>query len=1000
MRRTRTIVIVMSLIAALQACLLPADELFDTQIKPLLERKCLSCHNEQDRKGSLSLQTAAAMHTGGESGAVVVNGDAAASYLLDLITPTDGKAAMPKGGQPLSPEEIAAVRKWIDSGAAWPDALKLEPEIWWSLRPLQRPQVPQTGFVVDHDGNDWPVRNPVDSFIAAKLEQNQLAPSPLADRRTLIRRLYFDLIGLPPTPSEIEAFVADPDPLAYEQLVDRLLAMPQYGERWARHWLDIVKYADTCGYDKDKLRPNAWPYRDYVIRSLNEDKPYARFVQEQVAGDALFPGSPDGILGLGFLAAGPWDFIGHVEVPESKIDGKIARSLDRDEVVSNVLNTFCSATVQCARCHNHKFDPFTQQHYYSLQAVFAAVDRAERAYDLDPAIEQQRRDVEEQLRERRQQLAKLNATIESAGGERLKELQAKVERLKSKVTAPLKRPEYGYHSQISASRDAEKWVEIDLGRPVAISRIVLRPCHDDYGDVGAGFGFPVRFRITARLEPEADQKPDQSLLVVDRTAADVSNPGLLPVEFPVAALEARYLRVSVTRLAERKNDFIFALAELEVFDQEGRNVAAQAAVTALDSIEAPIRWGRNNLTDGIFALPAEDAVAKDYAAALAERDQLTQQTRPPELLRQQTDAAKAVKGLEQSLSALPQGKLIYAAATHFKPQGSFQPTKGFPRSVHVLHRGNVTDPREEVSAGTLPVVPGVTATFELPVGHNEGDRRAALARWLVRDDNPLTWRTIVNRLWQFHFGEGLCATPNDFGRMGQLPTHPELLDWLAIEFRDNGQSFKQLHRLLVTSSAYRQTSADHAASSSIDGSNQSLWRMTRRRIEAEEVRDAILSVSGCLNLQMGGPGYYLFAVEKPEHSPHYEYDKFDPNDPATHRRSIYRFIVRSQPDPLLTTLDCADSSQSTPRRSETVTALQALALLNNKFNLTMATRFAERLSAEKQSQREQIAYGFQLVTGRDAEPGELDELAAYAAEHGLPSLCRLLFNLNEFVYID
>src|SRR5690606_382485 len=254
--------------------------------------------------------------------------------------------------------------------------------------------------------------------------------------------LSFDLVGLPPTPEQIEAFVADPDPLAYERLVERLLASPGYGERWGRHWLDVVKYADTCGYDKDKLRPNAWPYRDYVIRSFNEDKPYARFVREQIAGDVLYPGEPDGILGLGFIAAGPWDFIGHVEVPESKIDGKVARNLDRDEMVSNTLNTFCSVTIQCARCHNHKFDPITQEHYYSLQAVFAAVDRAERPYDLDPDVEHRRRELATQRDTAQQELKTLRQTIRDEGGSELADLERQLAELQPQTQPIDKRPEF------------------------------------------------------------------------------------------------------------------------------------------------------------------------------------------------------------------------------------------------------------------------------------------------------------------------------------------------------------------------------------------------------------------------------------------------------------------------------------------------------------------------------------------------------------------------------
>jgi hypothetical protein len=713
-----------------------ADETFDDSIAPLLERRCLGCHNDQQRQGEFSLQSAPTAFADG----YITAGDADGSHLIELVTPQAGQSLMPKDADPLSSDEIQLLRDWIDNGAHWPQDQTLQPARagdfdWWSFRPLRRPPVPLLDELpsdVPATGIAW-ARTPIDCFVYQRLREHGLAPAPAADRRTLIRRLTYDLTGLPPSPEEVSAFVADGDPMAYEKLVDRLLDSDHYGERWARHWLDVVKYADTCGYDKDKLRPHAWPYRDYVIRSFNQDKPYARFVQEQIAGDVLFPGEADGILGLGFIAAGPWDFIGHVEVAESKVDGKVARNLDRDDMVSNTINTFCSVTIQCARCHHHKFDPFTQQHYYGLQSIFAAVDRADRPFDSDPQ------------------------------------------------------------------------------------------------------------------------------------------------------------------------------------------------------------------------------------------------------------------------------SLVYAAATKFEANGTFCPTEGTPRPIHVLLRGDVQSLGEPMGPGVLPLQEH--ESWQLAEDLSESQRRAELARWLTNRDHPLVWRSIVNRVWQYHFGTGIVATPNDFGRMGAEPTHPELLDWLACEFRDGGtslqaQSFKSLHRLMVTSSVYQQAStADHSGAA-IDGSNRWLWRMNRRRLTAEEIRDSILSVSGALDRTMGGPGYYLFALEHPEHSPHFEYHKFDPADPTSHRRAIYRFIVRSQPNPWMTTLDCADSSQSTPQRSETLTALQALTLLNSPFNLTMTKRFAQRLQQQATTLEEQVELAMQLIAQRNPDSVEFAELTQFAGQHGLDQLCRYLFNLSEFVYLD
>lgn len=972
-----------------------AEDDFSPKVAAIFERRCISCHNDNDREGELSLQTEAALRSGGESGHVIDLGDPATSLLLEYVSGDDPE--MPKDAEPLQPDEVAAIREWIAAGAKWSAIEPLEDKSladtnWWSLQPVARPAVPEfTGELASM------AKTPIDRFILAKLAEKNLTMSPIADRRTLARRLYFDLLGLPPTPEELKEFIEDDAPLAYERLVDRLLASPRYGERWARHWLDVVKYADTCGYDKDKLRPNAWPYRDYVIRSFNEDKPYERFVQEQIAGDVLFPGEPDGILGLGFIAAGPWDFIGHVEVPESKLDGQVARHIDRDEMVSNTLNTFNSVTIQCCRCHNHKFDPFTQEHYYSLQSVFAAVDRAERPYDLDPNVEQQRHELDESLIAANKELAELDAVIKREGGAELASVEKRIAELKPKANVKDKHPAFGYHSNIAATPEVAKWVQIDLGRDVSIRKIILHPCHDDFAGIGAGFGFPVRFVVEA-------EKSLDAVIFDDQRASDVPNPGLAPYEVDVDNIQARFIRITANKLANRSNDFIFALAEVEVFDKHGNNVALKASVTALDSIEAPVRWAKSNLTDGIWAQAGDAVAIEQLAEANKQRTAIVVRINTPERQTLRDKLNERIADSTKKLSALPKGRMVYAAATSFNPQGNFKPTMGTPRAVRLLHRGNVDSPRDEVQPGTLPILDSIGPEFQLPDDHAEGERRAALANWITHPDHPLTWRSIVNRVWLYHFGSGLVATPNDFGRMGQLPSHPELLDWLATELRDSGQSIKELHRLIVTSSVYQQSSSateqNETAAIAVDSGNRLLWRMNRRRLEAEEIRDAVLAVSGRMNTKMGGAGYYLFELEKTDHSPHYEYHLFDPNDSASHRRSIYRFIVRSQPDPFMTTLDCADSSQSTPLRNETLTSLQALSLLNNKFNLAMSQHFAKRLEVDRATLAEQIDLAMTLIAGRSATASEQLQLAEYAQSHGLGNVCRLLFNLSEFMYLD
>ena len=983
---------------------LPAEDLFADRVAPLLERRCLNCHNDTQREGGWSLQTASSAFEDG----YIQAGNAASSHLIDQIVTINGKAEMPKDGTPLTDEEVNWIREWIQAGAKWPENRNLEAARvrnfdWWSF---QNPTLPIVPSIED----PW-IRTPVDAFILHRLKEQGLTHSPDADRRTLIRRVTFDLLGLPPTPEETESFVNDPDPLAYEKLVERLLESKHYGERWARHWLDIVKYADTCGYDKDKLRNNAWPYRDYVIRSFNNDKLYSRFVQEQIAGDELFPGDPDGILGLGFIAAGPWDFIGHVEVPETKIDGKVARNLDRDDMVSNTINTFCSLTIQCARCHNHKFDPFTQEHYYGLQGVFAAVDRAERPYDTNPEIETQRKDLDSKLAQTRSDLATLEKEIETEAGPQFKEYRELIASIRAKQVIT-KDPEFGYHSAISASGDDVKWVEVELESPANVSTVVLHPCHDEFAGIGSGFGFPRRFKVEGATKSTDSAESSTWIVLADFSQSDYSNPGLNPVEIACDGRKLERIRVTATSLAPRQSDFIFALAEIEVRgktsgktsgETESVNLALQGKIHALDSIEGPPRWGQRNLIDGKWAKGGDRSLDQQLADATTKLDAIRATVETQTRVTKRSELQKTIESTEKSLKSLPPGAMVYAAATHFAQQGNFKATQGKPRPIHVLIRGEVEKPGEPALPGLLPL--DETTPWRLESHLSESQCRAQLARWLTQPDHPLVWRSIVNRIWQYHFGQGIVSTPNDFGRMGALPSHPELLDWLACQFRDGGESmqresFKSLHRLLVTSSVYRQSSANNDTLAQIDGGNQYLWRMNRRRLEAEEIRDSILSASGALNPGMGGPGYYLFELEHPEHSPHYEYHKFDPSNATSHRRSIYSFIVRSQPNPWMTTLDCADSSQSTPRRNETLTSLQALSLLNNRFSLVMAERFASRIESEASTRDEQVSRAMQLIAQRDPTPEEAKEFSAFTERYGLKNLCRFLFNLSEFAFVD
>lgn len=987
------------LLAAPELARAADDSFFRDRVAPILEKHCLRCHG-QKIEGGLSLLSAEKLAAGGDSGRAVEPGKPDDSLLIQMV---DGeKSAMPKGGKKLSAEEIAALKTWIAAGARWPERFAFDPaQPWWSLAPLKRPPVPRV------KNSAWP-RTPVDAFILKSLEEKNLAPSPEADRRTLIRRLSFDLHGLPPTPEEIEAFEKDASPKAYEDLVDRLLASPRYGERWGRHWLDVVHFGESHGYDKDKPRENAWPYRDYVISALNSDTRYGRFIEEQLAGDVLFPERPQAIAATGFISAGPWDFVGHVELREGTVDKDIARSNDRDDMVANAASTFLSLTVHCARCHDHKFDPITQGDYYRLQAVFAGVDRADRPFDPDPQLAARRRQLAEKKRSLAARQMELTDSLARVTSPEIAAIDAQTADLEKQLAAVKDSPQpsgtLGYHSQIMSTPDATKWVQVDLGRSVSLGQVILVPAHVVYGGHnGPGFGFPPRFKVELSDDPTFAA----AQCLADETQADYPHPGDTPYVIEAVGKSGRYLRVTATKLWKRTDDWIFALSELIALSAD-RNAAAGAAVTSLDSIEAPPSWAMKNLVDGASSqqklLDADGQLTERQRLKLelgrlgARRHKLTLAALDAAVGSQLNDLARQLSEIERQIAALRPQPMVFAASHEFKPAGSFTPAQK-PRPVYLLARGDVRSPKDLMSPGAVACVPGPSSEFALADPDDEGQRRAVLAKWLSDPSNVLVRRSIVNRVWQYHFGQGLVDSPNDFGRMGGEPSHPELLDWLAGWFIDHSESLKSLHRLLVTSAVYRQSSAENAEFAKVDSGNRLLWRMNRLRLDAECIRDSMLYVAGQLDERMGGPSAKQFYF-KDDHSPIYDYERFDFDSPLAARRSVYRFIVRSVPDPFMESLDCADPSILTPKRNVTLTSLQALALLNNKFCVKQAEHLAERVGNQGNTVAEQIEAAYRLALGRRPTPEERELLVGYAQKFGLANACRLVFNSNEFVFID
>ena len=591
--------------------------------------------------------------------------------------------------------------------------------------------------------------------------------------------------------------------------------------------------------------------------------------------------------------------------------------------------------------------------------------------------------------------ASLEQTIKTRAGAPLAALDTRIAALEKEATPAGAIPvEYGWHSGIEAKADTEKWVQVELPEPVELTEIILRPCHDDFNGIGDGFGFPRAFRVQV-ADDAAFSKNVR--LIAEKT---LDNPQLAPVRLPVEKQTAKLIRLTATQLALRQNDFIVAIAELQALTADGKNVANGAVVSALDSIEAGPRWGKKNLTDGLFP-GTKDDLTTPLTEARAERQRLWDTTITANESAELTQLNAVRDRLQGEISALPPQAVAYIGAVH-TGGGAFSGTGangGQPRSIHRLARGSVTQPLEEVGPGAISAVNALTARFNLPAGSPEGDRRATLAHWIASPDNPLTWRSAANRVWQYHFGRGLVETTNDFGRNGGEPSHPELLDWLACELREH-QSLKQLHCLIVTSAAYRQVSKIDPAKAEIDSDNRLLWRMNRRRMEAEPLRDSVLATAGLLNKTMYGPSFQDFVIEKPEHSPHFEYHLHDPSDPQCFRRSVYRFLVRSQPEPFMASLDCADPSMQVERRNESASPLQALSLWNDAFMLTAARLAEERGKSDTTSTEQQVSAAWFACFSRPIKPDDLAALTELATAQGMSSVWRVLWNSNRFVFVE
>ncbi len=737
-------------------------------------------------------------------------------------------------------------------------------ETHWAFRPVVRSAPPGVREPVG-------IRNPIDRFLRARLEREGLQPQDEAERGVLIRRVYFSLIGLPPTPEEVEAFENDRDPLAYEKLVERLLASPHFGERWARHWLDVVRFAESDGFEMNQARTSAWPYREYVIRAFNEDRPYDRFVREQLAGDVLGEDAA-----TGFLVAGPVD---KVKSPDPVLTAQ-QRADEMHDMIATVGSTFLGLTIGCARCHAHKFDPIPQTDYYALAALLAGVQHGERP-------------------------------VRSAA-------------------APLVSDD-----TLAATPGS---MPARLRPPVQTGRNV-----DRFGPVEAKF---VRFtiRATSGAEPCLDE------LEIFTAEPAPRNVALAPAGAKVQA-SSSLPGYAIHRL-EHLHDGKYGNDHSWISNEAGKGWV-QIELAKPERIERVV-WSRDRTEPPRY----RDRLATSYVIEVS-NDGATWQPVAGSHDRAATTATAYV------------GRMTA------------------PGSVHRLHRGDVTQPRELAMPGLLSALGPARA---VSAASSDAQRRQALAEWIVDPRHPLTARVMVNRLWHYHFGTGLVDTPSDFGKNGSRPTHPELLDWLACELMESGWSLKHIHRLIVTTAAFCRDSAASAAGLARDAQSRLLWRFPPRRLEAEALRDAILAVSGKLDRRMGGPGFDLF-------EPNTNYVKvYTPRrdfGPETFRRMVYQAKPRMQLDDTFGAFDCPDAGQIAPRRGRSITPLQALNLLNSPFLMQQSEYFAERLREEPAPVRR----AFLLAFGR---PPSAEEEAAgerLARAHGLAMLCRALFNANEFVFL-
>jgi hypothetical protein len=960
---------------------------FDEQIAPILSRRCVGCHNGFDRKGGLNLVDQQAALGGGDSGSVITAQDADSSLLWQRVR--DGE--MPPRG-PLPDAEKERLRTWIQDGARWGtnpiDIHRFTTETragrdWWSLQPLCKPDVRDSAV------------HPVDYFLRMTLEQHSLTPSGPADRRTLIRRLSFNLLGLPPSFDEVERFVNDPDPSAYDRLVTDMLNSPHFGERWARHWLDVARYGESDGFEYDRMRPDAWHYRDWVVEALNADVPYDEFAKRQIAGDVLYPGDPAAITATGFLVCGASDGL----LPQGEVMRKIMRQDALEDFVGTVCQTFLGLTTNCARCHDHKFDPISQMDYYRIAASLAGVTHGTRTV---PAVADRVASLQQEVAEVNADLAEIERPIReqilaelSRGAASGTELPAAIAEWDF-TAAAADRLSGQFHGNARRNHDSLELDGVDsyfASLPIATAvrekTLEVRVQLDSLDQKG-GAAITLQTLDGAQFDGIvfAEREPRMWMAGSNSFVRTRSFQG------PEEQIDTEFIHWAIVYEADGtitgyRNGLPYGLP----YKSEG--------VVEYPANNCQILFGlRHAPPDASRLLRGKIALGRLYDRALTPEQIAASAGHASNIVSRSAIVARLSGDVRSTWESLRrrQDRLVTRLRQCDRHE-TYAAVPQTPGATHLLRRGNPMDEGSVVAPGGLSGIAGVNADFGLDATAPEGDRRRKLAEWVASEHNPLFARVIVNRLWHHHFGRGLVGTPNDLGFNGGLPSHPELLDWLAATLIENRWSLKSIHRLIVTSHAYRQLSVDRNEAMTVDADNRWLWKFPSRRLDAEEIRDATLSVAGQLQSDVGGPAFR--DVRPYFHRGSQFYEPIDPAGPEFHRRSIYRMWARGGRSPMLDVFDCPDPSATAPARGRTTTPLQALTMMNHSFSLRMSEALAQRIEQESQAMRtESIVMAFRRVLCRDPRYDEQRELADFVAQHGLAAVCRVLLNANEFLHVE